>query len=59
MLNASTETYVGWITWLLLAGFGLAAAAGLTTLARSRRMRYFQVRRQAVMRGLEPPTAAS
>ncbi len=58
MLNASTETYVGWITWLLLAGFGLAAAAGLTTLARSRRMRYFQVRRQAVMRGWQHLLAA-
>ena len=51
MFNASTETYVGWITWLLLLGFGLAALSGLGTLARSRRMRYFQVRRDAVMRG--------
>lgn len=51
MLNASTETYVGWITWLLLLGFGITAVAGLVTLARSRRMRYFQVRRDAVMRG--------
>src|SRR5688572_3614800 len=51
MFNASTETYVGWITWLLLLGFALSAAAGLGTLAQSRRMRYFQVRRDAVMRG--------
>lgn len=51
MLNASTETYVGWITWLLLLGFGLAALAGLVTLNQSRRMRYFQVRRDAVVRG--------
>jgi hypothetical protein len=51
MFDASTETYVRWITWLLLLGFGLAAVAGLGTLARSRRMRYFQVRREAVMRG--------
>ena len=51
MLNAPTETYVRWITWLLLLGFGLAGVAGLGTLARSRRMRYFQVRREAVQRG--------
>lgn len=48
---ASTETYVGWITWLLLLGSGLAAAAGVLILARSRRMRYFQVRRESVVRG--------
>jgi len=51
MIFASTETYVAWITWLFLLGFGLAAAAGGLTLARSRRIRYFQVRREAVVRG--------
>lgn len=51
MFSASTETYVAWITWLLLIGFGLAAAAGVLTLTRSRRMRYFQMRREAVLRG--------
>jgi hypothetical protein len=51
MRFASTETYVVWITWLFLLGFGLAAAAGGLILARSRRIRYFQVRREAVVRG--------
>jgi hypothetical protein len=51
MLSASTETYVVWITWLFLLGFGLAAGAGALTLLRSRRIRYFQVRREAVVRG--------
>ncbi len=51
MFGASTETYVGWITGLLLLGFGLAAVGGLLTLAHSRRVRYFQVRRAAVQRG--------
>ena len=51
MLAASTETYVRWIAGLLLLGFGLAAIGGLLTLARSRRARYFQVRREAVVRG--------
>ncbi|MCC6189942.1 MAG: hypothetical protein IT318_12980 [Anaerolineales bacterium] len=48
---ASTETYVAWITRLLLLGFGLAAIAGVLTLVRSRRLRYFHVRREAVVRG--------
>lgn len=47
----STETYVLWITVLLLVGFALAAVAGVLTLSRARRMRYFQVRRDAVLRG--------
>ncbi|MCC7359893.1 MAG: hypothetical protein IT317_10470 [Anaerolineales bacterium] len=51
MLSASTETYVRWIAGLLLLGFGLAAVGGLFTLAGARRARYFQVRREAVLRG--------
>src|SRR5437870_6078435 len=51
MLPASTETYVAWVTWLLFLGAGLAALAGLLTLGGARRMRYFQVRREAVLRG--------
>ena len=51
MLSLSIETYVGWVTRLLFLGSGLAALAGLLTLGGARRMRYFQVRRQAVMRG--------
>lgn len=51
MFFKSTETYVTWIAGLLLLGFCLAALGGLLTLARSRRMRYFQVRREAVLRG--------
>lgn len=51
MFYAATETYVTWITGLLLLGFGLAAVGGLLTLAQSRRARYFQVRREAVLRG--------
>jgi len=51
MFFATTETYVSWITGLLLLGFGLAAVGGLLTLAQSRRLRYFQLRRAAVQRG--------
>ena len=51
MLSASTETYVAWVTWLLFLGAGLAGLAGLLTLGGARRMRYFQVRREAVLRG--------
>ena len=51
MLIASTETYVVWITWLLLLGFGLAAATGVLTLSSSKRARYFQVRRDSLIRG--------
>ncbi len=51
MLFESTETYVTWIAGLLLLGFGLAAVGGLLTLAQTRRLRYFQVRRAAVLRG--------
>ena len=51
MFSASTETYASWITWLLLLGFGLAAVTGILTLVQSRRARYFQVRREAVLRG--------
>ena len=51
MLSASTETYAAWVTWLLFLGAGLAALAGLLTLGGARRMRYFQVRREAVLRG--------
>lgn len=47
----STETYVAWITWLLLLGFGLAALAGLKALLGARRLRFFQVRRESVVRG--------
>jgi len=51
MFSTSTETYVAWVTWLLLLGSGLAGLAGLLTLGGARRMRYFQVRREAVLRG--------
>src|SRR6266852_4943173 len=51
MSSTTTETYVAWVTWLLFLGSGLAAFAGLLTLGGARRMRYFQVRRQAVLRG--------
>src|SRR5258708_23560375 len=51
MFATSTETYVAWATWLLLLGSGLAGLAGLLTLGGARRMRYFQVRREAVLRG--------
>jgi hypothetical protein len=51
MSSTSTETYVAWVTWLLFLGSGLAAFAGLLTLGGARRMRYFQVRRQAILRG--------
>jgi|SRR5579859_3038732 len=51
MFSTSTETYVAWVTWLLLLGSGLTGLAGLLTLGGARRMRYFQVRRQAVLRG--------
>ena len=51
MISTSTETYVAWVTWLLFGGAGLAAFAGLLTLGGARRMRYFQVRREAILRG--------
>jgi hypothetical protein len=51
MFSTSTETYVAWVTWLLLLGSGLTGLAGLLTLGGARRMRYFQVRREAVLRG--------
>jgi type VI secretion system secreted protein VgrG len=51
MRSISTETYVLWITLLLLAGFALAMLSGTLALSRARRMRYFQVRRDAVLRG--------
>src|SRR5260221_8046750 len=51
MFSASTETYIAWVTWLLFLGAGLAALTGLLTLGGARRMRYFQVRREAVLRG--------
>ena len=51
MFSASTETYVAWITWLLLLAFLLAVVSGTLSLMRSRRERYFQVRREAVVRG--------
>lgn len=51
MLSATTETYVAWVTWLLFLGAGLTALAGLLTLGGARRMRYFQVRREAVLQG--------
>jgi hypothetical protein len=51
MLSTTTETYVAWVTGLLFLGSGLAALAGLLTLGGARRMRYFQVRREAVLRG--------
>src|SRR5438105_15887299 len=51
MFSISTDTTVVWVTWLLLLGAGLAGLAGLLTLGGARRMRYFQVRREAVIRG--------
>jgi hypothetical protein len=51
MFSTSTETYVAWVTWLLMLGSGLAGLAGLLTLGGARRLRYFQVRREAVLRG--------
>jgi hypothetical protein len=51
MFSVTTETYVAWVTWLLFVGSGLAALAGLLTLGGARRLRYFQVRRDAVLRG--------
>ncbi len=58
MFSAPTETYVAWMTWLLLAGAALAATTGVITLARARRMRYFHVRRDAVLRGWQRLMAA-
>jgi hypothetical protein len=51
MLSASTETYVAWIALLLVLAFGLSFVSGILALMRSRRERYFQVRREAVVRG--------
>ncbi|MEP7356192.1 MAG: hypothetical protein ABI847_03070 [Anaerolineales bacterium] len=51
MFSASTEIYVAWIALLLVLAFALSIASGIITLARSRRERYFQVRREAVVRG--------
>jgi hypothetical protein len=51
MQFATTETYVAWITWLLLFGFGLAATAGVLNLSASRRARYFHLRRESLLRG--------
>jgi hypothetical protein len=51
MFSASTETYVAWIALLLVLAFGLSLVSGILALMRSRRERYFQVRRDAVVRG--------
>ena len=51
MFSASTETYVAWIALLLVLAFVLSVASGVFALSRSRHERYFQVRREAVMRG--------
>ena len=51
MFSASTETYVAWVALLLVLAFGLSIVSGILALARSRRERYFQVRREAVLRG--------
>jgi hypothetical protein len=51
MFSASTETYVAWVALLLVLAFGLSVVSGIFALARSRRERYFQVRRDAVVRG--------
>ena len=51
MLAQSTETYIAWAAGLLLLGFGLAAASGAVILSRARRLPYFQLRRQAILRG--------
>ena len=49
MFSASTETYVAWVALLLVLAFGLSIVSGIFALARSRRERYFQVRREAVL----------
>ncbi len=51
MLHQSTETYVAWAAGLLLLGGGLAAAGGAFAIARARRLPYFQLRRQSLLRG--------
>jgi type VI secretion system secreted protein VgrG len=51
MLSQSTETYVAWIAALLLTGGALALAGGALSLAGARRRPYFQLRRQALVRG--------
>lgn len=51
MFSASTETYVAWVALLLVLAFALSIASGIFALMRSRRERYFQVRRDAVVRG--------
>jgi hypothetical protein len=51
MLAQPTETYVAWIASLLLLGFVLAAARGAYDLSRARRLRYYQLRRQSLLRG--------
>src|SRR6185503_6670427 len=51
MFSASTETYVAWVALLLVLAFGLSIVSGILALMRSRRERYFQVRREAVVRG--------
>lgn len=51
MLNQSTETYVTWAAGLLLLGGMLAAAGGVVAIARTRRLPYFQLRRQNLLHG--------
>ncbi len=51
MLHQSTETYVAWAAALLLLGGLLAAVGGVSALTRTRRLPYFQLRRQALLRG--------
>jgi hypothetical protein len=51
MLNAPMETYLAWVAGLLLLGFGLAGISGYLLLSSARRLPYFQLRRQTLLRG--------
>ncbi len=51
MLNAPMETYVAWVAGLLLLGFGLSGVSGYLLLSSARRLPYFQLRRQTLLRG--------